>query len=97
MLAAFIASRFGQGSKLHAHDLAAPGQQLMVQRNLHRADIGARAAQAAGVRQAVVVLGIAQRPQDRADRAGNRVRGSCGRRCGDRPGRCSCTRRSGCS
>src|SRR5690242_7173482 len=50
------------------HNLPPPRQKLMVNINLHWANIRARSAQAAGVGQTVVMLRIARRSQDRSDR-----------------------------
>ena len=66
----------------------APGEQLLVQVDLHRAHVGARAAQAARERQARVARRDRARRRGSSRSARRRSRRSCARRCGGRPGRC---------
>jgi len=52
--------------------VAAQVQQLPVERNLHRTDVRARPAQAAGVGECMIRLGVLSRVEHRANRPGYR-------------------------
>ena len=67
----FINKRFDSGRYFLRRDLAAQLQQLLIQRDLDRTNVGTRSAQAAGVGQRMVGLGVLSRIEHRADRAGN--------------------------